>query len=193
MRQYTAQTQSYSWLSSSSLSSSYAQNHLSLLKSAVKMKHSTTAHWVHTIKCTSSAFWEIRDVQGFLPFCSAYPPSVAAYAEQALSIRLWHWGWNQINGDLGQMWIFSLASLPKLDSTAIQNCTRAHFSCIVGKFSLLDQHQQMLTGYENWTVAAAETWTASKVCMFQVRSRPIAAVPHSGLLSFSFWIFSFSF
>jgi len=61
------------------------------------------------------------------------------------------------NGDLGQKWIFSLASLPDLDSSAIQNCTRAHFSSIVGKFSLLYKHQQMLTGYENWTVAAAGT------------------------------------
>jgi len=72
----------------------------------------------------------------FLPFCSACPPSVATYAKQAFSIRLWRWGWNYINGDLGQKWIFSLVSLPELDSTAIQNCTRAHFSSIAGKFSL---------------------------------------------------------
>jgi len=157
------------------------------------MKHSTTTHQVHIIKCTSSAFWEIRDVQGFLPFCSACPLSVATYTEQALSIRLWRWGWNQINGDLGQKWIFSLASLPELDSTAILNCTRAHFSCIVGKFSLLDQHQQMLTGYENWTVAAAGTWTASKTCMSQVRSRPISAVQHSGNCCQRYYRFRFGF
>jgi len=100
------------------------------------MKHSTTAHRVHIIKCTSSSFWEIRDVQGFCHSVPLARRQVATYAEQAFSIRLWRWGWNQINGDLGQKWIFSLASLPELDSTAIQNCTRAHFSSIVGKFSL---------------------------------------------------------
>ena len=126
----------------------------------------------------------------FLQFCSACPPSVATYAEQVFSIRRWRWGWNQINGDLGQKWIFSLASLPELDSTALQNCTRAHFSSIVGKFSLLDQHQQMLTGYENWTVAAAGT---SKACVFQARSRPIAAVPHSGNCCQRYYRFRFEF
>jgi len=157
------------------------------------MKHSTTVHRVHIIKCTSSSFWEISDVQGFLPFCSACPPSVATYAEQAFSMHLWRWGWNQINGDLGQKWIFSLASLPELDSTAIQNCTRSHFSSIVGKFSLLDQHQQMLTGYENWTVAAAGTWTASKSCVFQARSRPVAEVPPSGNCWQRYYRFCFGF
>ena len=33
-----------------------SESYLSLLKSAVKMKHSTTAHRVHIIKCTSSSF-----------------------------------------------------------------------------------------------------------------------------------------
>jgi len=57
------------------------------------------------MKCTSSSFWEIRDVQGF---CHSVPLAcrqVATYAEQAFSIRLWRWGWNQINCDLGQKWI----------------------------------------------------------------------------------------
>ena len=153
----------------------------------------TTAHRVHIIKCTSSAFWEIRDVQGFchsVPLARRQSPHTlnrrSAYAYDAGSeIRF--------NGDLGQKWISSLASLPELDSTAIQNCTRAYFSSIVGKFSLLDQHQQMLTGYENWTVAASGTWTASKACVFQARSWPIAAVPHSGNCCQRYYRFLFGF
>jgi len=135
----------------------------------------------------------------FKVFCHSVPlAAVSRHIRWTFSIHLWRWGWNQINGDLGQKWIFSLASLPKLDSTAIQNCTRAHFSSIVGMFSLLDQHQQMLTGYENWTVAAAGIWTASKACVFQARSRPIAAVPHSRnccqrYYRFRFRFFRFSF
>ena len=164
---------------------------LSLLKSAVKIKHNRSPglHYQMYFKFILRNTRHSR----FMPYCSACPPSVATYAEQAFSIRLWRWGWNQINGDLGQKWIFNLVSLPELDGTAIQNCTRAHFSSIVGKFSLLDQHEQMLTGYKNWTVAAAGTWTASKSCMFQARSQPIAAVLHLGNCCQRYYSFCFGF
>jgi len=81
-----------------------SESYLSLLKSAVNIKHdrSLGSHYQMYFK------FILRNTQRsrfFLPFCSTCPPSVATYAEQALSIRLWRWGWNKINGDLGQKWI----------------------------------------------------------------------------------------
>jgi len=97
----------------------------------------------------------------------------------------WCRGWNQINGDLGQIWISSLASLPELDITAIQNCTKAHFSSIVGKFrcwlgtrtgQLLLQELEPLQ------------WHACFRCTIAAFRKLLSA-----LLSFPFWIFSFYF
>jgi len=67
--------------------------------------------------------------------------------------------------------------------TAIQNCTGAHFRSIVGKFSLLDQHQQMLLQELQRHACLSRAVGQSPQCRIQL----------SALLSFSFYFVFYFF